>query len=102
MGILTVQQIEAEMLKDAQNILKRSVARIKKSGGRVGNTEASVENQQAYIEIESNIGDVCYIIDEEIKTARLKIIDKREFEGRYDWDADVYAKPAGCVWFKRY
>lgn len=102
-NILTIEQIQEEMLKDANNILKRVLTRVKQTGGRVGQTEVSLVNngKEVFIGIECSLGSTCLLIEEEIKSARLKITKTVEFDGQYDWDADVYMKPSGNVWLKR-
>ena len=98
---ISVDQIQAEMLKDAKSILNRTLKLVKDSGGAVGYSEASIYQGQAVVTLECNLGAICLLIKDAMKKERLEVVQEEEFGGQYDWAADHYMKPSGTVFFKR-
>lgn len=79
-------------------LLKSWVVDIKASGGRIGYSECTVEGMVGSISLEHNLGSMTDKIDMDIMAhPHLKMVKSEDFQGQFDWAADIYIKDSTLV-----
>lgn len=94
--------LNAQNTKDAQAMVKRALASLRKATKYVFHVDQGFEGKEYVVTVETDIPE--YFIDELetliSKSARATKVKSKVYPGNFDWASDTYFKDAAYVSFK--